>query len=517
MAELTDPPWDVLAAELRACRAEQQQTWGDLDSALIGRYLAGEVSAEERRQVESAFAEHPELRRMTDLVRDVLNDFDAASPFPEKTNPNPESAADRPGPRLLAFGPRKGSVPGRWRVRQHGALAAAACLLLALGVVLVRRPAPVEDAARQEQLVFAHDSRKAKRDKRVETHMPFAAMPAPPTFAHWGAPRNHPEVLALQSELGRIRRTPPSRPVSRESISRVAQHVEKLLESPYAVHTGAALVAKEPSRSVKPPSDVVAMKMANDGPAAAPVHALREAVPYLVSGLQRDQEPKLQEQCGNVLARLGVVAPTAVPHLADALKQARSPRQQQIVVNVLKQLGPAAREAVPALQTVATDGPAEVRRDAEEALRCVCVPKWVGIRDQAGLFAVEARRRVDKQLRELSARHNVAFVAETVRSLRPPVKAKFVAATPAERAKVLAEAAGPRVREAGAERGVYFLICSDPPVVHVNLGDDARAKLAPRAEPYTLSFSEAAFAGKDEAKNLEEAVRLVEEALAPKK
>jgi len=127
--ESAPPPWDVLAAELRAYRNQQQQTWGDLDSALIGRYLAGEASSAERERVEASFEQHPDLRVLTELVRDVLNEFEpAASPIPAK---QPEIER----PRILSFQPRN-RKPLIARIRRYGALAAAACLLLALGVSL---------------------------------------------------------------------------------------------------------------------------------------------------------------------------------------------------------------------------------------------------------------------------------------------------------------------------------------------------------------------------------------------
>jgi hypothetical protein len=74
--------WERVAAELRACREAQQRAWGDLDDALLGRYLAGEVDPEERRQIESALQELPELRKLTELVRDVLGEFDLAADEP---------------------------------------------------------------------------------------------------------------------------------------------------------------------------------------------------------------------------------------------------------------------------------------------------------------------------------------------------------------------------------------------------------------------------------------------------
>jgi hypothetical protein len=122
--------WERVAAELRACREAQQRAWGNIDNATLGRYLAGELGGEERRQVEQALEALPELRRLTDLVRDVLADCGPAV-APERTlTPAPEPAV-RPAPQsaLLRFWRRSGSLVS---------LATAACLLLALGLSMPR-------------------------------------------------------------------------------------------------------------------------------------------------------------------------------------------------------------------------------------------------------------------------------------------------------------------------------------------------------------------------------------------
>src|SRR5205085_2588820 len=67
-----DGQWDRVASELRAYREAQQRAWGDIDNATLGRYLANEADGAERQRVEHALEELPELRRLTDLVRDVL-------------------------------------------------------------------------------------------------------------------------------------------------------------------------------------------------------------------------------------------------------------------------------------------------------------------------------------------------------------------------------------------------------------------------------------------------------------
>jgi tetratricopeptide (TPR) repeat protein len=144
----TDTNWDRISAELRAQRTAQHQAWGDIDNTTLGRYLADEVSQEERTQIEQAIDELPELRKLTDLVRDVLSDF---QPLPVPVNPvslpqplpmpyvqtQPLPAAQ---PRVLPFAPRAQQATNRQRGwfgsggKQRAALVAAACLMLTLGL-----------------------------------------------------------------------------------------------------------------------------------------------------------------------------------------------------------------------------------------------------------------------------------------------------------------------------------------------------------------------------------------------
>src|SRR5262245_65986706 len=73
---LPNETWDRVASELRACKEAQQRAWGDIDSADLGRYLAGEAAGEELTRIEQALEDLPELRKLTDLVRDVLIDLE---------------------------------------------------------------------------------------------------------------------------------------------------------------------------------------------------------------------------------------------------------------------------------------------------------------------------------------------------------------------------------------------------------------------------------------------------------
>jgi hypothetical protein len=121
--------WDRVASELRACREAQQEAWGDVDNAMLGRYLADDVTPQERRRIEKDLEHHPELRKLTDLVSDVLRDCEVASPQAARAS-------------VLSF-PAANRVPQRasHRWRQWVAVAAAACLLLALGYTVLPRGA----------------------------------------------------------------------------------------------------------------------------------------------------------------------------------------------------------------------------------------------------------------------------------------------------------------------------------------------------------------------------------------
>lgn len=103
--------WERMAAELRAGRAAQRQAWGDTDNLLLGRYLADDLSPEERQQVEQALEEHPDLQLLTEVVREVMAE---------------------PEPAILPFRTRR--VTGLTR---HRALLAAACALLIVGLPAV--------------------------------------------------------------------------------------------------------------------------------------------------------------------------------------------------------------------------------------------------------------------------------------------------------------------------------------------------------------------------------------------
>ncbi len=139
--------WEKVAAELHSARETQQRTWGDIDNATLGRYLADEASSSERAEIETAFETLPELKLLTDLVRDVLADSAPAKPVApvRVATVAARSAATLPFQRPVPVGPK-----ARWIASpQRAAVLVAACLFLALGAWLFgpgltkeKQPAP---------------------------------------------------------------------------------------------------------------------------------------------------------------------------------------------------------------------------------------------------------------------------------------------------------------------------------------------------------------------------------------
>jgi hypothetical protein len=162
--------WDRVASELRACKQAQQQAWGDIDNTTLGRYLADELSADERRDLEQALADLPELRKLTDVVRDVLDEFDPAAPQPVSDSP-----------RLLPFIP---PVQKKHFWRQRGALVVAASLLLGLGVTLggVKMFAPAKPD--EGQFAFVPEATKPNGPDKASDTLPGAPSGERKIFPH---------------------------------------------------------------------------------------------------------------------------------------------------------------------------------------------------------------------------------------------------------------------------------------------------------------------------------------------
>src|SRR5262249_15647992 len=211
--------WDVLTAELWAYREQQKQTWGELDNALLGSYLAGEVTAGGRRAVQALSQDPPEPRNPPLLALVPLNEF---------APPSPEPPA--PPPRLLPFtGSRKARRPFLSRLRERGALVAAACLLLALGLALLKQPAP----DRTDHTVSKRVAEVASLKQPGKLAEPRGE-PQPP------APASASSVKLAGAKDTRAARFAKRAPdASLEKINQVALWAESQPSSPYAPYFAA--------------------------------------------------------------------------------------------------------------------------------------------------------------------------------------------------------------------------------------------------------------------------------------
>ena len=132
--------WDRVSGELQALRRSQEEAYGGVDSALLGKYLAGECDSAERASVEQALQTHPELRLLAELVRDVLGELPLVETFPAETSPVEVAPTPLSSPKRISASEQSASVlPFRPRQRASfawqrlGTLMAAACLLLVIG------------------------------------------------------------------------------------------------------------------------------------------------------------------------------------------------------------------------------------------------------------------------------------------------------------------------------------------------------------------------------------------------
>jgi len=152
-SELAPDTWDRVAGELQALRRSQEEAYGGVDSALLGKYLAGECDSAERAYVEQALQTHPELRLLAELVRDVLGEAPSVEIAPAPTSPvevAPTAVAPTevaparlsspkpiPASELMAtVFPLRPRQRASFAWQRLGTLMAAACLLLVIGATM---------------------------------------------------------------------------------------------------------------------------------------------------------------------------------------------------------------------------------------------------------------------------------------------------------------------------------------------------------------------------------------------
>ena len=433
------PPdsWERIAGELRACKESQKQSWGDLDSSTLGRYLAGEVADDELGLIERELADHPELRQLTDLVRDVLGDLGPITSEPAPTVLSFEKA--RKQRRVLPF------------LRRHAALAAVACLLVALGTVVpmggIVPPGDTVVVARSPDGVSFMGDAVARSSATSPTAL-FTTVDAPTEIASADpSPPDRPEVTirspirekvfaakhAFHEGVTEAKKMSSSDAAANDRRGqdelrrgRVCE-AEKSLASSYD-HYQRNLGANHPitTRTAHDLGNLYALALDEDpsrqpvsayAPATAPTTAMKFVAvsPYdKREGADQPEATRLRER----IARQTIpqLQATVVPVLIRNLESAQTAAQRQMMVLALGNLGPAASPALPALQqSLGNATPAETSAILHTMGRIG--PASVPVLNQ--LSGNEVYRNASKDRANLSARDQ-EYVSATLRKLQSP-------------------------------------------------------------------------------------------------
>jgi hypothetical protein len=493
-----DEQWDRVASELRAHREAQRRAWGDLDNATLGRYLAGEAEAEERRRIEAALEERPELRRLTDLVRDVLADVGPVE-APAPAVPAPPLAV-LPFPTHTA--PRRTKAT-RWR--RLGALAAAACLLLALGLGAPRVLSPRSPGGGES--AFTSNFPPVEGGVALRSGagpLPAAAPPAEPHGRTMGV-IVQPVALAAADGLNRVgtycektgdlgdaelsyqlvhgirlRVLGPDAPATVEARRNLGQVYLVALNTPTPADAPSPPQAFAEKR-IDAPSGSLAFR---ERVVRRPGWRVRQTVtPALVQKLRDATTPEDRVQTCRALADLGPAAAEAVPALKECLRQAQTPEERQAVVGALGEIGETNAEAVVVLVDALQDPSLACRRTAADALvrlgplareevskaadkaepekelaqdvlrRIRSEEGRFGVRDPAGLLSPLAVKAAQRELLALRRKYRVEVLAET--AAEAPGGAK------------------PPDDRTGSD-GLYFRVTRTPPAVEVHVGEALR-------------------------------------------
>ena len=451
--------WERVAGELRACKESQKRVWGDLDSSTLGRYLAGEVVGDELGHIERELADHPELRQLADLVRDVLGGLGSAAPSPSTR----ESA-----PTVLSF--EKARKPRRVLpfLRRYAALAVAACLLVVLGGKLLPSGETRTAMAPGEVVSFLGDGVALAAPTSPVVMFTTVGSPTPsevaiddplPPGGDRGWTRDGAKVARNRgkSSVVSARRTPEYKAgrapeklalvnatdVKKSSSSVAASNhrlgldqlrrgevseAEKSLALTYA-HCQDRLGSNHPftTRAAQDLANLYAPAL-NEGPnarsfaMAAPLGATISplAAPPLEVKRQTPEAERLAEQIAS--QTLPQIQATVVPVLIRALETAPTPAQRQTMVLALGNLGPAASPALPALQqSLVNATPAETQ--AILSTMGLIGPASVPVLNQlSGMNADKATgdsAKTAKDRANLSARDQ-RFITVTLRKLQSP-------------------------------------------------------------------------------------------------
>jgi len=493
-----DGSLDRVASELRAYREAQQRAWGDIDNATLGRYLANEADGKERRRVEHALEELPELRRLTELVRDVLADTE---PVGAPSAPAVAPPAVLPFPGRAA--PRR--KPAQWR--RYGALVAAACVLVALGLGVPRLAAPsapnggadVRSVVAMKPGGVPYDGDRMEKvsgggpaaaDAEREKQLNLIVEPVALAWANGldrlgnvceaGGDLDHAEYSLKWAHDIRRRVQGDDNPQTAETRRNLGNLYEvalnspappaesyfsKAVASPPAPPVGPLAVRRDPAEAAK---EELRFRITRQN-----VREVRQSVaPVLVRRLRDAGDADELAKACKALAALGPAAREAVPALKERLQKAATPQDRRALVvalaeigdaepEVLAELAPAAGDVVKKAASEGDDDQQQTARDVLRRLEEKAAPGRVGVRDAGELLSPWAFKAASHKLRGLSRDYQVEVYAETAADAKDAAKAE--------------EKIQDRGRQVGVN-GVYFFVRKSPPAVEVYVGEKLRGQ-----------------------------------------
>jgi hypothetical protein len=485
--------WERVASELRAYRDYQQQAWGDIDNATLGRYLAGELDFDERHRVETALDERPELRKLTELVRAVLVEFEPG------TTPSPRPESVPAAPALLP-----GSLPSRFarwparpalvlRLRRRSALVAAACLLLTLGLAMPRpallSPPPPADGAGLGPGLASLAPNRALRDpaggatgsvglaaigpldRSVEALQKQGKVRDAEALAEFYAVSLN-RVGLFYKEEGDLTRAEPSlsqahalcakwlRPENPNTVQ-VVNNLAGVYRTALNADPGPRAVAAPAAADRAQAQYAYARKTASDLRERITRRTPREVkasvLPVLVQALRHATDSREKLQLARAIGELGPAARDAAPVLAECVSKTRDPQERRTLLLALGQMGTPARAAVPQRARHKGAGQDHFNLAREVLCRIQGCEDRIGVRDECDCFTVAALRDAHRQINDLAKSRGVEVLIETA----PTLDARS------------ARRCADRARELGPH-AVYVLIGKDGSAVGVGVTEGLR-------------------------------------------
>lgn len=443
--------WDSVAAELKAYREEQREVWGDVDNSLLACYLCDELDSEDRSKVEQELASHPELQKLTDLVREVMVD---PSPI---TNEDTEPAVEVHEPPILSFSTKKAKRPRQKysHTRQVGALLAAACLLLALGYGLEwfgSSSTPNESFSFVSTTLSNAETRSKGVSIPKDSNVVASRASLHEEYIRGSlnlVEGDYPKALT-QLEQVAVHSKKKSPELYSKSVDRMVQFCESAVEK-----------VDRPRSRPTPTSRMFHMKSSNPKlPLPAPgggTKSVHRTVPLVADHVRGVPSQSNFSGNGQPWVR------KALPYVIEGFQQTDKPELRNRSAWALTQICP----------TVEKELSRKQRYQYRQALTYYQknLPRWTGIRDHASLLSKDTHKRLHAQLHQLSKQYKTQIVAETVASLDKDEQAIYSRLNPQQKERYLDAWARRRARAVGAHRGVFVMVCMNPPTIQVTIGN----------------------------------------------